>query len=182
MKTQTTIIIYTNVWLWTLIYQHTRNWTWKPLTNSNFHNFWFTCLIVDYNISRWSKLDTTFPDKIKEPRNWLWKLRANSNYHNFTRMSDGRLLYIEMVEIEHENYWQIQTTITFDSDVWMRSIIYPNPRNWLPKPRANSNWHNFWHGYLIADHNISRPSKLIVDAPSKFKLALLWTQMFDCGP
>ena len=35
---------------------------------------------------------------------------------------------------------------------------------------------------MIADHNISRFSKLDTEVPDKFKLPQLLTRMSDCGP
>ena len=35
----------------------------------------------------------------------------------FTRMSDSRASHIETTEIDHGSSWQIQTAITFDSNV-----------------------------------------------------------------
>ena len=55
-------------------------------------------------------------------------------------MSNSDAKYIKKLEIEHESSWQIQTAITYDSDVRFRF------------------------------NNVSRRLKLNTKAPAKFKL------------
>ena len=74
---------------------------------------------------------------------------------------------------------QIQTTITFNSDVWLSSVIYRDARNLIPKLWANSNDNNFLLGCPIESHNISKRSKLNVEALIKFKRQLLFTRISD---
>ena len=95
--------------------------------------------------------------------NWSRNPQENSNDHNFwleywdTRNWTWKL--------EH-----IQTAITFDMDVWLRTNIYRDTWNSTWKLWANSNCDKSWLGRLIADRNISRLSKLNKESPRKFKL------------
>ena len=65
---------------------------------------------------------------------------------------------------------QIQTKITFYSDVWLSPVIYRDAQNGIPKLWANSNDKNFLLGCLIESCNISRRSKLNTEALSQLKL------------
>ena len=75
-------------------------------------------------------------------------------------MSDWVPWYIETLEMECWSTEQIQTTITFHSDVRFTCITYRVPRNWTQKLSANSNSHNLWLKCGIDAHDISRRSKL----------------------
>ena len=55
---------------------------------------------------------------------------------------------------------EIQMVITFLSDVRFRLIIYRDNQNWTRKVSENSNDVNFWLGYMIEAHDISRRLKL----------------------
>ena len=84
-------------------------------------------------------------------------------------MSDWVPVYIETLEIEYRSSKPIQTTITFYSDVWLSPVIYRDARTWMSKLWANSNDNNFLLGCPIEYRNISKRSKLNVEAMSKFK-------------
>ena len=73
-------------------------------------------------------------------------------------MSDWVPSYIATLEIECWSTEQIQTIITFYSDVWLSPVKYRGARNWLLKLWANSNNNNFLHGCLIESRNMSRRS------------------------
>ena len=154
---KTGITLDSNFWLHTIIYQDTKNWTQKLLPNSNCHNFLLGCLIADHNISRCSKLEMEVPDKFKLPQ-------------LLTRMSDCGPSYNETLEIDYGSSEQIQIVITFESDVWLQTILYRETRNWTWKLLSNSSCHNIWLGCLNSDHNISRRPKLKTEAPAKLKL------------
>ena len=89
--------------------------------NSNGHNFSLECLITSHNISRRSKL----------------------NMELLTRMFDCDPYSIEMLKIENESCRQIQTVITFVSDVQLWPIIYIATQNWTWNLQENSNDNNF---------------------------------------
>ena len=50
--------------------------------------------------------------------------------------------------------------ITIHSDVLFRHIIYRNARHWTWKLWSSLDDNNFWHGFMIEAHDISRRSKL----------------------
>ena len=140
---------------------------------SNCHDWWFWCLTTAHNISRLLKLITKAPHKLnyhnfwldvwlwpiiyQDAKNWTRKLLENSNYHNF---------WLEYLIVDHnisrllklisKAMSKFKTFITSDSYVWLRTIIYWDPQNWLQKHRSNWNWHNFGLKCLIVDHNKSR--------------------------
>ena len=100
----------------------------------------------------------------------MLKLSANWYDNNFfTQMSDWVPEYIETIKIEFWSSELIQTTITFYSDVWLSPVIYLDARNWILNLYANSNDNNFLLGCPIEYRNISKRSKLNVEAMSKFK-------------
>ena len=70
----------------------------------------------------------------------------------------------------------------FYSDVWLSLVICRDPRNWMLKLWANSNDNNFLLGCLIESRNISRRSKLNVDPLSQFKRQKIFTRMSDWVP
>ena len=121
---QTTITIYTDIWLSPVIYRDARNWMLNLWANSNDNNFLLGCVIESHNISRRSKLNTEALIKFKR------QLR-------FTRISDWVLYYIKTLEIECWSFEKIQTTITCYSDVWLSPIIYRDTRNWMLNLRGN---------------------------------------------
>ena len=84
-----------------------------------------------------------------------------------------------MIHNEHESSGQIQTDITLDSYVRLRTIIYRDTQNWTRNPWANSNNYYFWLGCMIEAHDISRRSKLNTEALGKLKQPLILTRMLD---
>jgi len=114
-------------------------------------------------------------------------------------MSDWVPWYIATFQIDNRSSYQIQTTITFYSDVRLSPVIYWDAPNWKWKFVANSNDNNFYSdvrlstviyrdapnwehklwgiskdnnfilGCSIESRNISRFSKFKMDACSKFK-------------
>ena len=153
---QTTITIYSNVWLSPVIYRDARNWMLKLWANSNDNNFLLGWLIESCNITRRLNLNVEALSQFK--RQWL-----------FTLMSDWVPKYISTLEIECWTSQPIQTTITFYSDVWLSPIIYRDARNWMLNLWANSNDNNFLLRCPIESRNISTRSKLNVEALSLFK-------------
>ena len=141
--TQTTITFYSDVWLSPVIYRDARNGMLKLWGFSNDNNFLLGSLIESRHISRRSKLNVGALSQFKRQQ-------------LFTRMSDWVPWYIEMLEIECWSTEQIQTTITFYSEVWLSPVIYRGARNWLLKLWPNSNDDNFLLGCLIESRNISR--------------------------
>ena len=132
--------------------------------------------------------------------NWKWKLLENSNHNNFLLgCSTECRNYRGMLQIENGSSYQIQTTITFYSDVWLSPVIYQDAQNldpklwenwidnnfihgcsveswiyrdapnWKRKLVGNSNDNNFLLGCPIESSNISRRSKLRLEAMSKLK-------------
>ena len=94
-------------------------------------------------------------------QNWTRKLSANSNSHNFWLgcMIDAHDIS-RRLKMNNECSRQIQTVITFHSNVRFKRIIYRDSRNWTWKLSTKSNDHNFWAGCMIDAHDISRCSKL----------------------
>ena len=155
-RIQTTITFYSDVWYSLVIYRDARNWMLKLWANSNDNNFLLGCLIESCHISRCSKLNVEALSKFR--RQYL-----------FTRMSDWVPSYNETLEIECWSSEPIQTTITFYSDVRLSPVIYRHARNWMLMLWGNTNDNNFFLGCPIESRNISRPSKLNVEALRKFK-------------
>jgi len=62
---QTTITVYSDVWLSPAIYPHARNGISKLGANSNENNFLLGCPIESRNISKRSKLNTEALSKFK---------------------------------------------------------------------------------------------------------------------
>ena len=79
-------------------------------------------------------------------------------------MSDWVPSYIETLEIECWSTEQIQTTITFYSEVWLSPVIYRDAQILKPKLVANSNDNNISLGSPIESRNISRRSKFKTEA------------------
>ena len=116
----------------------------------------------------------------RDARNWKQKLRENWN--------DNIILIRFLIEsrnisrsskIENGSSYQIQTTITFYSDVWLSPVIYQDSQNFNPKLWENWIDNNFIHGCPIESHNISRRCLLKTDARSKFRWQRLFTQISD---
>ena len=84
-----------------------------------------------------------------------------------------------MLKIQNRSSKQIQTTITFYSDVRLSLMLYWDAQNWNWKHVANWNDNNFLFGCPIESHNISRRSKLKIEAPCKFKRQYLFTRLSD---
>ena len=87
-------------------------------------------------------------------------------------MSDWDPQYIQMVEIEYRSSEEIQTTITFYSEVRLSPVIYRVAQNGILKFCANSNHNNFLLGCLIQSRNISRRSKLNTEALRKIQTTI----------
>ena len=71
-----------------------------------------------------------------------------------------------MLDIENWSSEQIQMIINFYFDVRLCPIVYQDEQNSELKVWANSNDNNFLLGCLIEARNISRRSKLNVEALS----------------
>ena len=150
------VTLYTDVRLSPVIYQDAPNWKWKLVENSNDNNFLLRCPIESNNISRCLKLK-------KETR------RKCIPQSLLTQVSDWVPKYIKAPIMENRSSLQIQTTITFYSDVRLNSVIYLDTRNWHLMLLENSNDSNFIHGWSIESRNISRCSKLKTEGHSIFK-------------
>ena len=74
-----------------------------------------------------------------------------------------------MLQIENGSSYQIQTTITFYSDVWMSPVIDRDAQNFDPKLWENWIDNNFLHESPDESGNILRRSKLKTEARRKFK-------------
>ena len=151
-----TITLYTDVRLSPVIYRDAPNWKRKLVENSNDNNFLLGCPTESRNISRCSKCK--MEARIKFNRQRL-----------FTQISDRVLLYIQMLQFENGSSYQIQTTITFYSDVWLSPVIYRDTQNLDPKLWENWIDNNFIQGCPVESCNISRRSKLKTEAHRKFK-------------
>ena len=161
-----------------IIYGDPRNWTLKLSANSNGHKFWLKCMIDTHDISRRSKLNNessweiqmaiTFHSDVRfthiryrDPRNWTWKLLANSKNHNFwLECMIGADYILRHSKLNNRSSGEIQTAITFLSDIRFTCIIYRDPENWVGKLSSNSNGNNFLVECMIDTHDISRRSKL----------------------
>ena len=73
------------------------------------------------------------------------------------------------LDIENKSSEQIQTTITFYSDVQLYPVVYQDAQNSEQKVRAKSNDNNFLLGCPIQYRNIFRRSNLQTEARSKCK-------------
>jgi len=177
-KIQTVITFHLDVRFKWIIYRDARNITQKLSANSNGRNFCHGCTIEAHDISRRSKMirgssqeiqmvitfhsDVRFRRIIyRDARNWTAKLLANSNGNNFWLgcMIDAHDIS-RRSKMNNGSSREIQTVITFHSDVWFRCIINRDSRNWTRKLSTNSNGHNFWVGCMIDPHDILRCSKL----------------------
>ena len=74
-----------------------------------------------------------------------------------------------MLQIENGRTEEMKTKISFLLDVRLSPVIYRDARCSKKKTRANPNGNNFLFGCLTESRNISRPSKLKMEAPSKFE-------------
>jgi len=84
-------------------------------------------------------------------------------------MSDWVLKYIETLEIEYQSSEQIQTTLTFYSDVRLSPVIYQKAQiEWLSSEQIQTTI-TFLLRCLIEFRNISRRSEWNTEALSKFK-------------
>ena len=140
--------------------------SWEIQMAITFHSdVWFTCIIF------------------QDPRNLTRRLSANSNGHKFWLecMIDANDISWRS-KLDNWSSREIQIAITFHSDVWFTCIIYRDLLNWPWKLSANSNGHNFWLECMIESRNITRRSKLNVDALSKFERQYLFTRMSDWVP
>ena len=86
----------------------------------------------------------------------------------FTPTSDWVPWYIATLKIKNGNSVQIQTAITFYSDVGLSHVICRDARNRIPKLWANSNDNNFLLRCAIESRNMSRHSELNTEVMSKF--------------
>ena len=87
-------------------------------------------------------------------------------------MSDWVIYYFEMLKIEYRCCQQIQTTITFDSDVQLSPLIIQDARNWKQKLWANSNDTMFLQESPIESCCISRLKKLKTETLSKIQATI----------
>ena len=90
----------------------------------------------------------------------------------FTRISDSRAPNIDTLEIEHGRSRQIETAISFDSNVWSTRMIYRDSQNWTTEALRNSNDHNFWLVCMMDAHDITRRSKLNNGSSWKVQMAI----------
>ena len=91
-------------------------------------------------------------------RNWKQNLWAKSNDNNYLLECPIEYRNIETVEIENKSFEQIQTTITFYSDVQLGPVTYRDAPNWKQKLWANWNDNYFILGCPNESRNISRHS------------------------
>ena len=144
---QTVITFDSNVRFRRIIYQDTRNWTRKLLTNSKGHNFWLGCMCEAHDISgrltmnnqssREIQMVITFHSNVwfrriifQDDLYWTRKLSRNSKGHHF---SLGYPIQVHNLstrsKFKYESSWAIQMVITFPSEVRFGRIIYLDAQN-----------------------------------------------------
>ena len=118
-----------------IIYQDIPNSTRKPSANSKCHKFLLGYMLEAHDVSRRTKMNNrssrenqmvfTFQSDVhsrwiiyEDTRNWTWKLSEYSNGHNFWL---GSMLEAHDIsrrsKMNNISSREIQTVITFDSDV-----------------------------------------------------------------
>ena len=101
------------------------------------------------------------PEYFEMPEIELRKLSRNWNGHNISLGDPIQAHNISRrLKLNYGSSREIQMVITFRSEVWFKSIIYRDARNWTTKLSRNSNGHNVSLGGPIQMHNVSRRPKL----------------------
>ena len=165
-----------------IIYRDVQNWTRKLWSNSDGHNDWHGCTIEAHDISRRSKLKNysaweiemviTFHSDVwfrhiiyRDARNWtrkLWSsLDDNNIWHGCTIEAHDISRHSKL---NNEKSREIPMVITCHSDVRFRHIRYRDARNWTWKLWTSLENNNFGHGCTTEANDISRCSKLNMEA------------------
>jgi len=141
----------------------------KPIANTNGHSLSSGSPHKAENLLRPSELNKEDSGKFRRAKVLSW-------------MSNSAPQYIMAFGSWNGMPTQIRTTITFNSDVRLKLIIYWDLFSWKMKPIKNSNHHNFSvespnkFGYL------SRNTKFNKEDSGEFRRAKVLTPMSDWAP